>query len=71
MNALKNISLFMMLLNTTLFLPVAAFSNSCPKSSPSEASQQMVTLANDISYHNRLYYEKASPEISDAESVEL
>jgi len=67
MNTLKNIRLILMAIITMSFLPVAAFSNSCPKTSIPEASQQMITLVNDIRYHNRLYYEKAAPEISDAE----
>ncbi|MDD2852353.1 MAG: NAD-dependent DNA ligase LigA [Desulfuromonadaceae bacterium] len=44
-----------------------ALSLSCPKISTSEAAQQMDSLATDIRYHNRLYYEKARPVISDAE----
>ena len=43
----------------------------CPQISTSEASQQMVTLAKDIRYHNQLYYEKAQPAISDAEYDKL
>ena len=67
MNAQKNFCLFLMAIITMSSLPVAAFSNSCPKTSLPEASQQMITLVNDIRYHNRLYHEKAAPEISDAE----
>lgn len=44
-----------------------ALSLTCPKISVSEAGQQMVTLGNDIRYHNMLYYEKAQPVISDAD----
>lgn len=39
----------------------------CPKLSPAKASQEMTVLAADIRRHNQLYYEKAQPEISDAE----
>jgi DNA ligase (NAD+) len=54
-----------MVLITILCLPV--LSRACPEISTSVASQQMITLENDIRYHNRLYYEKAQPVISDAE----
>ena len=67
MNDLKNICLLMMILILMLCLPVFAFPQSCLKTSASEANLQMISLANDIRYHNRLYYEKAAPEISDAE----
>ena len=60
-----------MVLITFFCLPVSAFSHPCPNISTSEASQQMITLANDIRYHNRLYYEKATPAISDAEYDKL
>lgn len=39
----------------------------CPEISASAASRQMTTLDKEIRYHNRLYYEKAQPAISDAE----
>ena len=44
-----------------------ALSCACPEISTLEASQQMLTMGNDIRHHNRLYYEKAQPLISDAE----
>lgn len=44
-----------------------ALSRACPQISASEARQRMVTLGNDIRFHNQLYYEKAQPLISDAE----
>lgn len=44
-----------------------ALSFTCPKITTSDASQQMTTLADEIRYHNQLYYEKAQPAISDAE----
>ena len=56
-----------MVLITIFCLPVSSFSTSCPNISTSEASQQMITLGNDIRFHNQLYYEKAQPVISDAE----
>lgn len=46
-------------------------STACPEISASAASQQMAALADEIRYHNRLYYEKAQPEISDAEYDKL
>jgi DNA ligase (NAD+) len=54
------------------FLLISAFcspalSFTCPEISTLDASQRMVTLATDIRFHNRLYYEKAQPDISDAE----
>lgn len=48
-----------------------ALSFTCPQISTSAASQQMITLADEIRYHNRLYYEKAQPVISDAEYDKL
>ena len=52
-----------------LFSPLCspALSSACPEISASEAGQRMTVLANDIHYHNLLYYEKAQPVISDAE----
>lgn len=57
--------LLFLLLVSTFCLP--ALSRACPDISASDASQRMVTLGNAIRYHNRLYYEKAQPVISDAE----
>lgn len=57
--------LLFLLLISTFFLP--SLSSACPDISASEAGQRMVSLGNDIRYHNRLYYEKARPIISDAE----
>ena len=45
----------------------SALSFTCPKITTHEASQQMMALAANIHHHNQLYYEKAQPEISDAE----
>lgn len=59
-------ALLLIVLISQLFLPILSQS-ACPKNSVPEAGQQMVTLADNIRYHNRLYYEKAQPEISDAE----
>jgi DNA ligase (NAD+) len=42
-------------------------SHACPKISSAEASRQITALSVDIRHHNLLYYEKAQPEISDAE----
>jgi DNA ligase (NAD+) len=58
--------LLLMVLISSLCLP-ALSQSACPKISTSEAGQQMVPLADSIRYHNQLYYEKAQPEISDAE----
>ncbi|MBW4054807.1 MAG: NAD-dependent DNA ligase LigA [Proteobacteria bacterium] len=44
-----------------------ALSYACPEISNIDVKQQMTTLANDIRYHNQLYYEKVQPAISDAE----
>ena len=57
-----------------LFISVCcshALSFTCPQISTSAASQQMISLADEIRYHNRLYYEKAQPVISDAEYDKL
>lgn len=43
-----------------------ATSHTCPKISPSIASQEMTSLAAEIRHHDKLYYEKAQSEISDA-----
>ena len=48
-----------------------ALSTACPQITTTEASQQMAVLANEIRYHNRLYYEKSQPVISDAEYNKL
>lgn len=48
-----------------------ALSFTCPKITTSDASQQMTNLADEIRYHNRLYYEKTQPIISDAEYDQL
>ncbi len=58
-------ALLFILLNSTFCLP--APSRACPQISASDASQQMTTLSTEIRHHNRLYYEKAQPVISDAE----
>ncbi|MFZ4855398.1 MAG: NAD-dependent DNA ligase LigA [Desulfuromonadaceae bacterium] len=59
----------------TILLPLILIQTpshaACPKISTSEASQQMVTLANDVRYHNRFYFEKSAPAISDAEYDQL
>jgi len=60
-----------MVLITLFCLPVSAFPRHCPKISTSEAHRQMISLANDIRYHNHLYYEKGAPAISDAEYDQL
>ncbi|MDD2308762.1 MAG: NAD-dependent DNA ligase LigA [Desulfuromonadaceae bacterium] len=59
------LALLLFFLISTLCSPVLSFT--CPKISILEAKQQMTTLGNEIRYHNRLYYEKAQPAISDAE----
>ena len=59
--------IFLFVLFATLCLPIPALSNECPPISTSEAGTKIESLINDIRYHNRLYYEKAQPEISDAE----
>lgn len=43
----------------------------CPEISTSGASKQITALADEIRYHNLLYYEKAQPVISDAEYDKL
>ena len=60
------ILVFQIVLQSSFFC-LPDLSRACPEISPSIASQQMVTLADDIRYHNQLYYEKAQPLISDAE----
>jgi DNA ligase (NAD+) len=62
------ILLFVVLISISCF---PALSTACPQITPTEASQQMTTLANEIRYHNRLYYEKAQPAISDADYDKL
>jgi DNA ligase (NAD+) len=59
------LALLLFFLISTLCSPVLSFT--CHKISILEAKQQMTTLGNEIRYHNRLYYEKAQPAISDAE----
>jgi DNA ligase (NAD+) len=49
------------------YLQNPAFSDQCPQITASEAGTRIQTLTRDIRYHNRLYYEKAQPVISDAE----
>ena len=58
-------ALLFFLLISTFCSPALSFT--CPMISTLDASQRMTTLAKDIRYHNRLYYEKAQPAISDAE----
>ncbi|MDD2541478.1 MAG: NAD-dependent DNA ligase LigA [Desulfuromonadaceae bacterium] len=62
------IVLLFLLISISLF-PV--YSDACPKISNIDATQQMTSLANDIRYHNYLYYEKAQLLISDAEYDQL
>jgi DNA ligase (NAD+) len=52
---------------SALCFPIPALSNECAQISTSEAATQIQTLTHDVRYHNRLYYEKAQPVISDAE----
>ena len=63
---LRTVPVILCLALITIFC-LSAQSRACPEISNSDASQQMVTLGNDIRYHNQLYYEKAQPAISDAE----
>lgn len=63
---LRTVSVLLLLLLFSIFCS-SALSYTCPKISTLDASRKMVTLGNDIRYHNRLYYEKAQPAISDAE----
>lgn len=62
-------ALLFFLLISSICSPALSFT--CPQISTSDASQQMVTLADGIRYHNRLYYEQAQPVISDAEYDKL
>jgi len=62
-------ALLSFLLISSICSPALSFT--CPQISTSDASQQMVTLADEIRYHNRLYYEKSQPAISDAEYDKL
>lgn len=57
-------ALLLILLFSTCCTPALSFT--CPKIT-TDASQRMTTLADEIRFHNRLYYEKAQPAISDAE----
>ncbi|MHB8121798.1 MAG: DNA ligase LigA-related protein [Desulfuromonadaceae bacterium] len=43
----------------------------CPEISTSDASKQITALADEIRYHNQLYYEKSQPAISDDEYDKL
>lgn len=61
--------LLFILLISSFCLPAPSLA--CPEISTSDASQQSIHMANDIRYHNRLYYEKAQPLISDAEYDQL
>ena len=61
----KSLALLFIILSSPFCLPATA--HACPKLSTAEASQEMNKLAADICYHNQLYYEKAQPEINDAE----
>ncbi len=58
-------SVLLILLLSAFCSPALSFT--CPKITTSDASQQMTTLADEIRFHNRLYYEKAQPAISDSE----
>lgn len=62
-------SVFLILLLSAFCSPALSFT--CPKITTSDASQQMTALADEIRYHNQLYYEKAQPIISDAEYDQL
>lgn len=67
-NLLRTVpALFFFLLITFSCLPTGVLAVTCPNISPTSARQNMSTLENAIRYHNHLYYEKAQPEISDAE----
>jgi DNA ligase (NAD+) len=61
------VALFLMVQMSLLCLPSSALPNECQNYSDSQARQQMLILALDLRFHNRLYYEKAQPVISDAE----
>lgn len=63
------ITILFSILVLLVFIP--AISYACPKISTIDAKHQITTLANDIRYHNKLYYEKAQPAISDAEYDKL
>ncbi|MBV5338648.1 MAG: NAD-dependent DNA ligase LigA [Deltaproteobacteria bacterium] len=58
-------TLLLFLLISTFCSPALSFT--CPEITTVEANQQMISLGNDIRHHNRLYYEKAQPAISDAD----
>ena len=46
--------------------PLSGWSAPCPKLSNDAAQERLTTLSEEIRRHNRLYYQKMSPEISDA-----
>lgn len=59
------LSLF--LLFSSISFPTVGYCKTCPDIAAIEAGSKMAVLATEIRYHNRLYYEKNQPEISDAE----
>ena len=70
MSAVTNhITILFIILISISWFPTSSYA--CPKISNSSAGHQMTTLANEIHYHNRLYYEKAQPVITDAEYDKL
>ncbi len=68
-NALFSSSLLFITLISMFVYPEKL--DACPQISSSEARLQMIILGNDIRNHNRLYYDKAQPIISDAEYDKL
>ena len=59
--------LFLLILGLAQLILPPGWASDCPNLSFDSASARMTRLSAEIRYHNHLYYQKNSPEISDAE----
>ncbi len=60
-------SLILHVLVLSQLISIPAWAGGCPKLSADSATARMTGLSEEIKHHNTLYYQKNSPEISDAE----
>lgn len=62
----RRFSVFLLIIWLSQFIITAAWAADCPRLTSEAANVRMTGLSREIRHHNELYYQKNSPEISDA-----